>query len=131
MSVHPKPGAVLFGKDLPRLARFYSQVANLNITLEESRLIVLESASFQLVLHALPPAVANKLVIASPPQLRTDVPVKLVFPVASLTLARQQASELGGGLNPSEQQWQARNFSACDGFDPEGNVVQWREDAPA
>lgn len=131
MSVHPKPGAVLFGKDLPRLARFYSQVANLETTLEENRLIVLESASFQLVLHALPPAVANKLVIETPPTLRTDVPVKLVFPVLSLTLARQQASELGGGLNPPEQQWQARNFSACDGFDPEGNVVQFREDAPA
>lgn len=131
MSVHPKPGAVLFGKDLPRLARFYSQVANLEITLEDNRLIVLESASFQLVLHALPPAVAKKLVIETPPKLRTDLPVKLVFPVLSLTTARQQAAELGGGLNPPDQQWQARNFSACDGFDPEGNVVQWREDAPA
>ncbi|MCO8162020.1 hypothetical protein NRB16_26210 [Pseudomonas sp. LJDD11] len=131
MSLHPKPGAVLFGKDLPRLARFYSQLANLSITLEENRLMVLESDSFQLVLHALPPAVAKKLVIDSPPKLRTDLPLKLVLPVASLALARQQASELGGGLNPLDQQWQARNFSACDGFDPEGNVLQFREDAPA
>ncbi|MCO8168808.1 hypothetical protein NJC40_13625 [Pseudomonas sp. 21LCFQ02] len=67
MPLHPKPGAVLFGKDLARLARFYSQLANLSITLEENRLMVLESDSFQLVLHALPPAVAKKLLTSSPP----------------------------------------------------------------
>ncbi|MCO8168810.1 hypothetical protein NJC40_13635 [Pseudomonas sp. 21LCFQ02] len=71
------------------------------------------------------------MVIDSPPKLRTDLQLKLVLPVASLALVRQQASELGGGLNPLDQQWQARNFSACDGFDPEGNVLQFREDAPA
>ena len=127
MPQHPKPGAVLFGKNLPRLAQFYAQVADMSITLEETRLIVLESEVYQLVLHALPAAVAKKVVIETPPTLREDLPVKLVFPVPDLATARQQAAALGGGLSALDQQWQARNFRACDGFDPEGNVVQFRE----
>lgn len=129
MTQLPKHGAVLFGKDLPRLAQFYVQVAGLQVTVQETRLIVMESATYQLVLHAVPAEVAKRLEITRPPALRQDLPVKLVFPVASLAAARQQAEQCGGGLGTPAQEWEARNFRACDGFDPEGNVVQLREAA--
>jgi hypothetical protein len=33
----------------------------------------------------------------------------------------------GGELNPPDKEFAARGFRACDGHDPEGNVLQLRE----
>ena len=123
----PKSGAVLFGKDLPRLASFYEGVAGLSAVQVDRDVIVLESESQQLVLHSLPPRIARTIDIASPPLLRTDTPVKLVFAVASLASARAGAVALGGRVNPTSVEFEARGFRACDGHDPEGNVIQFRE----
>jgi hypothetical protein len=67
------------------------------------------------------------LTIASPPLRRTDVPVKLIFPVASLGLVQALSPMLGGGVESEEFQWVGPGFRACEGFDPEGNLIQWRE----
>ncbi len=122
----PKPGAVLFGKDLPRLARFYEGTAGLVVTLEERALIVLESPLQQLVLHGIPPRIARNIEIAVPPKLRTDTAVKLVFPVASIDDARAKAVALGGAVGPKNKEFDVRGVRACDGHDPEGNVIQFR-----
>jgi predicted enzyme related to lactoylglutathione lyase len=123
----PKPGAVLFAKDLPRLAKFYEGVAGLSVAHSEPEVIVLESSHQQLVLHCIPPRVAQTIEISSPPKLRTDTAVKLVFAVASICEARANAAAFGGGVNPKKKEFEARGFRACDGYDPEGNVIQFRE----
>ena len=122
----PKPGAVLFAKDLPRLAKFYERVAGLTVVHVEAEVIVLESLNQQLVLHGVPPRVAATIEISSPPKLRIDTAVKLVF-VANISEARLSAPALGGGVNPKKKEFEARGFRACDGHDPEGNVIQFRE----
>lgn len=80
-------------------------------------------------MHPLPPEIAESIEIADPPKRRTDLPTKLIFPVASLAEARAKAPALGGALNPPGKEFAARGFRACDGHDPEGNVVQFRETA--
>jgi len=125
----PKSGAVLFAKDLPRMAKFYEELLHLSVAVADRDKVVLESAEFLLVVHAVPPEVAESITITSPPELRTNVPIKLFFPVASLAEARAKASSLGGALYPSHKEWGGRGFRACDGYDPEGNIVQLREDA--
>ena len=125
----PKSGAVLFAKDLPRMAKFYEQLLSMTIIIAEVDHIVLESDVFQLVLHAIPKQIAKSITITSPPTRRTDVPVKLIFPVPSIADARPKALALGGKLNPKSKEWEARGFRACDGNDPEGNIVQFRESA--
>lgn len=122
-----KAGAVLFAKDLDRLAQFYEQLADLPLIVRQADLTVLESETFQLVLHGLPEVISANLVITSPPLRRDDVPVKLVFPTSSLARVRTLAPSLGGGLDAPQDEWQGPYFRACDGYDPEGNVIQWRE----
>jgi len=124
-----KPGAVLFAKDIARVAKFYAGVVPMTVALEGPDLIVLESAQSQLVVHPIPAKIAESIEITDPPALRTDVAVKLIFPVASLAEARAVAPALGGALNPPGKEFAARGFRACDGHDPEGNVVQLRESA--
>lgn len=127
MSELPKPGALLFAKDLERMAAFYEQVAGLPVKVRAEGRIVLESPHYMLVLHALPQIVADNLIIASPPLRRTDVPIKLIFPVASLALVHTLSPMLGGGVESEEAEWVGPGFRACEGYDPEGNLVQWRE----
>lgn len=127
----PKHGAVLFAKDLPRVAAFYRELVGMTQTVSENRLIVLESDTYQLVIHGIPKNIANRIEITTPPLRRADMPTKLVFPVTSLAAARTAAGALGGEVDAVSAQFSARGFIACDGFDPEGNVVQFREAAPA
>jgi hypothetical protein len=41
--------------------------------------------------------------------------------------AREAAARNGGRLRPAEDEWGARGFRACEGVDPDGNVIQCRE----
>jgi predicted enzyme related to lactoylglutathione lyase len=127
MSTQPKYGAVLFAKDLPRVAKFYEELLSMTIIVNEVEIIVLESAAFQLVVHAIPQEIAQSIEITSPPIRRTDVPTKLFFPVTSIAEIRAKAISLGGELNSQVNEWESRIFRACDGHDPEGNVIQFRE----
>lgn len=125
----PKHGAVLFAKDLPRVAAFYRELLGMTKTVNENRLIVLESATYQLVIHAIPKKTADRLIITTPPERRADLPTKLVFAVASLAQVRAAAVALGGQVDDASAEFTARGFTACDGFDPEGNVLQFRQAA--
>ncbi|HEY5308792.1 MAG TPA: hypothetical protein VIK97_09810, partial [Casimicrobiaceae bacterium] len=71
--------------------------------------------------------IAATIGVAEPPVRRTETPVKMVLTVASIDVVRAAAESRGGQLNPPEHEWQFRGFRACDGHDPEGNVVQFRE----
>lgn len=127
----PMPSAVLFAKDMARLAQFYEHVTALVLVAQGNDHVLLEAAGFQLVVHAIPTGIAKGITISSPPHVREDLPLKLALPVHSLADAREAAARLGGELQPAKKEWQARGFVACDGHDPEGNVFQLRMAAAA
>lgn len=125
----PKPSAVVFAKDVEKLAAFYAETAGLARLETGTAHVVLDGEAMQLVVHGIPAAVAARIEIASPPLRRESTPIKLCLPVANLAAARRIASAHGGVIDPSANEWAARGFRACDGHDPEGNVVQFREPA--
>jgi len=125
----PPIGAVIFAKDVARVARFYAGMLSMTATTLEGGDVVLESADLQLVIHTIPPRIAKTIAITTPPKPRTDTAMKPFFAVDSLADARSRAVALGGALNPPQKEFETRGFRACDGHDPEGNVVQFRERA--
>lgn len=127
MESNPKPSAVVFAKDIDTLTAFYREVLSMSIAVADQRHVVLDAERFQLVIHGIPPAIAMGIAISNPPQIREDIPIKLCLPVASIATARARARAFGGMVWPADQEWQAGNFRACDGYDPEGNVFQVRE----
>ncbi len=129
MSSHAKAGAVIFAKNMHLVAKFYDELLAMPGVHAESDHIVLESPQFQLVIHAIPKHIAETIEISQPPERRTETPIKLFFEIPSIAVARSKARALGGELNPEESEWEARGFRACDGHDPEGNVLQVRESA--
>jgi len=92
---------------------------------------ILEVAGFQLVIHAVRGEPDPVPAGGGPVHVREDSYVKLCLPVASIAAARAVAASLGGAVQPPDKEWLAteRGFRACDGHDPEGNVVQVREAA--
>ena len=120
-------GAIVYAKDIHALARFYAAVADLEVMHEVDDHIVLESETVELVIVAIPVATAARIVITTPPQRRENTAFKLVFAVPSLAEARATAKANGGELDPSGKEWKFQGLRVCDGFDPEGNVIQLRE----
>ena|SRR6266436_1200558 len=120
-------GAVLYARNVSSVAAFYTEVAGLRVVHRESGYTVLASSGFELTIVAAPLRISESINIASPPKRREDAAAKIVLVVANLAAARAAAQEFGGELNPVEREWTFQNSRVCDGHDPEGNVVQFRE----
>jgi predicted enzyme related to lactoylglutathione lyase len=120
-------GAVLYATHIERVSRFYTECCGLSMAHSEDDHVVLESPTFQLVILAIPESIAGSVSVATPPVRRENTPIKLVFHVNSIGAIRKVITGLGGELNPPEREWTYQGRRVCDGHDPEGNVVQFRE----
>jgi predicted enzyme related to lactoylglutathione lyase len=125
-SVKPKPSVVVFVADVRRVSTFYRELASMAVLIEDEGYAVMETEGFQVVIHRLsgePPVTPAAI------HVREDSYVKVCLPVASIAAARALAAAHGGAIKPPQHEWEARGFRACDGHDPEGNVIQVRETA--
>ena len=120
-------GAVLYAKNLMLVKAFYERVLSLNVEHVEDDHVVLESPTFQLVILKVPEHIASSIEIETPPKRRTETPIKLAFEVPSISAARAIAHLHGGELFPPEREWTFQGYRVCDGLDPEGNIVQFRQ----
>jgi predicted enzyme related to lactoylglutathione lyase len=120
-------GAVLYAKNLALVQAFYQAVLSLEVESAEKDYVVLASPTFQLVILEVPEHIASSIEIETPPRRRTETPIKLVFEVKSISTARAVARLHGGELLPPEREWNFHSYRVCDGHDPEGNVVQFRQ----
>jgi len=121
--------AVLYAKDLDRVAAFYAGVlslAKIDAARDDFVYLQSEDGSMELTVVAAPAAVADRIIIIDPVVRRETTPVKLSFAVADLVAARQQAGERGGRVDGPGTEWTWRGMVHCDGHDPEGNVFQLR-----
>ena len=125
-SALPRPCVVLFVADVARVSAFYGELARMSILHEETSHAVLAIDGMELVIHRLPPDSTDP---SAPITVRDDSYTKLCLPVPRIAIARETAKRLGGAIAPPDQEWESRGFRACDGYDPEGNVIQVRETA--
>ena len=72
-------GAVIFAKDLHHVARIYEERLGLPAVHGASDHLVLASEQCELVIHAIPKAIADSIDINLLPQRRTETPIKLHF----------------------------------------------------
>jgi len=118
---------VVYAKDKDRLAAFYRRTLGVLTVAEGTSYVVLRANDVELVLHSIPAHIAAQIEITVPPAARQDTPLKPSFLVRSLTAVREHAVAAGGFVNGPESEWRFGDSVCVDGFDPEGNVVQFRE----
>jgi predicted enzyme related to lactoylglutathione lyase len=124
-------GAVLYVLDLDRAVRFYEVTTNWRVAGLESGFATLQSpselASTVLTLVRIPEEIAADITITDPPERREETPIKLSFAVQSIAAVRSVAPSAGGVVDSPDMEWTFGAVRVCDGHDPEGNVVQFRE----
>jgi predicted enzyme related to lactoylglutathione lyase len=126
-----RAGAVLYAKDMDKVASFYAAVLSLTAVDRDDEHVLLESPAFQLVIRAMPAHVAATIQIAAPPARRADAVVKLVFFVPSIAAVCASVSAHGGVMDKAAKSWSFHGWNLWDGLDPEGNVIQFRFRADA
>lgn len=120
-----RAGALIHAKDLGRLTLFYRTLLQMEILSQDDGFVVMENHDIQLLLRAMPDAIARDIAIEVPPRLREHGAIQLFFTVPSLAWAEAKAADLGGGVQ--QQQWSGPGFVLRNAFDPEGNILQLRE----
>ena len=117
---------VIFAKDKDRVSAFYRLALGLEAVESERGHDLLRGVGIELVIHAIPDRIAAGIEISEPPAVRETAVFKPAFVVADLEAVRRVAEQSGGGLKPQEDAWSIRGATVLDGWDPEGNVVQFR-----
>ena len=126
-TLNPQQGVVVFAKNKKRVSAFYRETLSLLAEESESSHDLLRGSGYEVVVHAIPRKYASGIRIARPVVPREDVPFKPTFIVANLEAVRAAAVKAGGYLKPAEAAWHFRGCAVLDGWDPEGNVVQFKQ----
>jgi predicted enzyme related to lactoylglutathione lyase len=116
-------GAMLYVKDLERMAQFYSDMLGVEPTNQNwtSVWATFDTGGVRFSLHAIPADIAENIEIACPPVQRENEPVKLIFEVKDVEGERERLESLG--IRTVRRSWQQLG-EACDAVDPEGNIFQ-------
>src|SRR5262252_9329660 len=91
--------AVLFVKDLQKVAAFYSGALGMERGLSDQDHSILKCQGFELIVHQIPKHIADGITIEQPPRRRVTGAVRLDFPVQSISDSRKRARSLGGDID--------------------------------
>jgi predicted enzyme related to lactoylglutathione lyase len=124
-------GLVVFAKNKKRVSAFYQQTLGLTVEESDTSHDLLRGQGYEVVIHTIPRKYAAEITIEKPPKPREETPLKPTFVVASLADVRRAVEATGGYLKPEAGAWHFRGHTVLhtvlDGWDPEGNVVQFKQ----
>lgn len=120
-------GLVVFAKNKERVSAFYQQTLRLELRESDASYDLLQGHGYEVIIHAVPQERRADITVPNPPQAREGTPFKPTFIVASLSAVRRAVEATGGHLQPETHTWQFRGHTVLDGWDPEGNVVQFKQ----
>ena len=123
----PQQGLVVFAKNKKRVSAFYQQTLSLEVIESDTSHDLLRGQGYEVVVHTIPRKYAAGIVITKPPAPREETPFKPTFVVNSLAHVRSTAEAAGGFLKPEAGAWHFRGHVVLDGWDPEGNIVQFKQ----
>ena len=121
---------VVFAKSKKKVSAFYRQTLGLDVSEEGPTHDLLQGKGIEVVVHSIPRKYAAEINITKPPRIREEMPFKPAFVVPDLEAVRIAAKTTGGFLKPNEAAWHFRGATVLDGWDPEGNVVQFKKNDP-
>ncbi len=120
-------GLVVFAKNKKRVSAFYQRTLGLSVEKSDTTHDLLRGQGYEVVVHSIPRKYAAGISISNPPEPRQETPFKPTFVVPSLAAVRTAAEATGGHLKPEAGAWHFRGHVVLDGWDPEGNIVQFKQ----
>jgi hypothetical protein len=112
--------AIIFAKNIDRMATFYRDALGLiPLTAKSSEgWLEFDAGGVDLALHVIPAHLAEAIEVTALPIAREGTPIKLVFEVPDIEVARIHLINHGATMSAPSP------WGYCDGVDPEGNVFQ-------
>ena len=127
-AVPPVPAImVVYAKDIAKVAAFYQRTLCLSVIETEARFVVVGDAHREVAIVRVPEARARVIQVSNPPQVREGTALKFSFLVDDFERVHREAVAAGGGTKRVTAAWSWRGQIHLDGYDPEGNVVQFRK----
>lgn len=123
----PSVNAVLFAKELPRVAGFYATALGMRVVTRDEHHWRLDCRGFELIVHQIPKYIADGIVVERPPKRRISGAIRLDYPVPDVDESRKKARPLGGDIDEEPPAWADRDANFYFGYDPEGNQFGVRE----
>jgi len=120
-------GLVVFAKNKKRVSAFYQQTLGLSVEESDTSHDLLRGQGYEVVIHTIPRKYAAGISISKPPEPRQETPFKPTFVLSSLAAVRTAAEATGGHLKPEAGAWHFGGHKVLDGWDPEGNIVQFKQ----
>ncbi len=117
---------IVYAKDIAKVAAFYQRTLRLSVIEAEPRFVVVGDAHREIAVVRMPEARARDTQVSVPPQVRESMALKFSFLVDDLARVQREAVAAGGGTKRVTAAWSWRGQIHLDGYDPEGNVVQFR-----
>ena len=117
----------MFAKNKKRVSAFYQQALGLSVEESDTSHDLLRGHGYEVVVHTIPRKYAAGISVSKPPEPRQETPFKPTFVVPSLAAVRTAAEATGGHLKPEAAAWHFRGHVVLDGWDPEGNIVQFKQ----
>lgn len=116
---------VLWVDKFDECAEFYRRLLDGRLEYASAEFVEVCGESGCVLLHRVPAEWSSE--IASPPLLREQNPMKPVFKVRSIDAARAAVSDSDGLIFGEDREQTHGSSRYCDGFDPDGNVIQLSE----
>ena len=112
--------AIIFTRNIERLMTFYRDALGLIPLPGKSSegWFEFDAGGVAIALRAIPAHIAKDIEITNPPTAREGTPIKLVFEVPDIEVARINLINHGAVMSEPSA------WGFCDGTDPEGNVFQ-------
>ena len=120
-------GLVVFAKNKKLVSAFYQQTLGLVVEQSDTAHDLLRGHGYEVVVHSIPRKYASGITITNPPVPREETPFKPSFVVNNLADVRHAVEVTGGYLKPESGAWHFRGHVILDGWDPEGNIVQFKQ----
>lgn len=113
---------VLWADTFEQTTDFYRRVLGASLKHASDEFVSIVARGNEVLLHRVPQQWAT--VIANPPKIREENPIKPCFEVDSIEDARLAVLGSNGWVLAAETEQAHGDKTYCDAVDPEGNVIQ-------
>lgn len=121
-----KTAIAMYSSNISSLAKFYEEALDLNVVESGDGYICLENSGIEVNILQMNRKEAKKIHVEQKFTIREETPIKCSFLVSTFDQVYKAITKYGGSIKSEVEAWDWRGTIHLDGYDPEGNVVQYR-----
>jgi hypothetical protein len=116
----------IYSSNMKMLGKFYEEALDLKVLETGEGYICLGKMGIEVNILEMNGKPGKAIEVEKEFRIREETPIKCSFLVSSLDQVKIAIEKYGGNMKNEEESWEWRETKHIDGYDPEGNVVQFR-----